>query len=196
MKWIYLLVNVFLLASSEPRQKRIFNVFNLVTFQNGPCVSQDSKNGTCYTAEQCTELNGKSSGPCAQGYGVCCVFSFGCGQQTAQNNTYFESNAPTTGDCMATVCPSSNDICQGLSVSHGQLLNLRVVKHADSRDLWDKQRPTRLCRSGATNLRSNDDVIGIHRDCDHFGPKKVVHQNNSICLQLPQPGSKRLHSIP
>ncbi|XP_059097249.1 uncharacterized protein LOC131891638 [Tigriopus californicus] len=112
MKWIYLLVNVFLLASSEPRQKRIFNVFNLVTFQNGPCVSQDSKNGTCYTAEQCTELNGKSSGPCAQGYGVCCVFSFGCGQQTAQNNTYFESNAPTTGDCMATVCPSSNDICQ------------------------------------------------------------------------------------
>eukprot|EP00095_Tigriopus_kingsejongensis_P010885 maker-scaffold86_size395752-snap-gene-2.32 protein:Tk10885 transcript:maker-scaffold86_size395752-snap-gene-2.32-mRNA-1 annotation:"PREDICTED: uncharacterized protein LOC100905950" len=81
-------------------------------FPNDPCVSQDNKNGTCYTTDECTTLRGKASGSCAQGYGTCCTFSLGCGQTSSENTTYFESTAGTAGDCMATICPAGLNICQ------------------------------------------------------------------------------------
>ncbi len=42
------------------------------SFANDPCVGS-TKNGTCYTAEECSDRSGVNSGSCAGGYGVCCV---------------------------------------------------------------------------------------------------------------------------
>ena len=36
----------------------------------------DSKNGTCYTSEECDKRGGTNSGSCANGYGVCCTCMF------------------------------------------------------------------------------------------------------------------------
>ena len=33
-------------------------------------------NGTCYTAEECSDKKGKASGSCANGFGVCCVSKY------------------------------------------------------------------------------------------------------------------------
>merc|ERR1712004_566559 len=56
-------------------------IFQVVKFPNIPCeVTGGTKNGTCYTSEECSD-----------GYGVCCIFSLGCGSTIAENCTYFES---------------------------------------------------------------------------------------------------------
>ena len=33
-------------------------------------------NGTCYTAEECSNRDGVESGTCADGFGVCCVSKY------------------------------------------------------------------------------------------------------------------------
>ena len=47
----------------------VFSLFSIVTFPNGGCASQDaSRNGTCYTSEECLDKSGTVSGNCASGY--------------------------------------------------------------------------------------------------------------------------------
>lgn len=99
-------------AEADIKTKKNIGIFNVVKFGNSPCDSTDTKNGTCYTSEECENLSGKSSGTCADGYGVCCVFTSGCGDTTSQNGTYFESSGSPTGACNLKVCPCQNDICQ------------------------------------------------------------------------------------
>ena len=49
----------------------VFSLFSIVTFPNGGCASQDaSRNGTCYTSEECLEKSGTVSGNCAAGYAI------------------------------------------------------------------------------------------------------------------------------
>ena len=44
------------------------------SLQNEACdAGSSSRNGTCYTAAECSALGGSSSGTCASGYGVCCI---------------------------------------------------------------------------------------------------------------------------
>ena len=47
-----------------------------------------------------------------EGYGVCCVFSLGCGDSISENGTYFESSASVVGQCNLRVCPCNENICQ------------------------------------------------------------------------------------
>jgi len=82
-----------------------------VTFPNDPCDA-DTKNGTCYTAEECSQKGGTNSGSCASGYGVCCTFALNCGQQSSENNTYFESKGTESGSCTLKICPCNDNICQ------------------------------------------------------------------------------------
>lgn len=87
--------------------------FQIVKFPNDPCnVSGGTKNGTCYTSEECSDKGGTSAGSCAEGYGVCCTFSVGCGGTSAENCTYFEIKSPKAGPCSAKVCPCNQNICQ------------------------------------------------------------------------------------
>merc|ERR1711963_235015 len=107
------------LANSEQtddnsqRNSKVLPIFQVVRFPNDICViSGGTKKGTCYTAEECSNKGGTNGGSCASGFGVCCVFSAGCGSVSSENCTYFEVNGANSGDCNARICKCSSDICQ------------------------------------------------------------------------------------
>ncbi|XP_059089881.1 uncharacterized protein LOC131885754 [Tigriopus californicus] len=67
------------------------------------------------TAEECATKGGSSSGSCAQGFGVCCVFSLACGGTTSENCTYLvqaSTSTPTADPCTFTICKCSSNICR------------------------------------------------------------------------------------
>merc|ERR1719367_510544 len=97
--------------SERSRDGKLLSLFNIVTFPNAPCDA-DTKNGTCYTAEECSQKGGSNDGSCASGYGVCCTFALNCGQQSSENNTYFESKGTESGSCTLKICPCNDNICQ------------------------------------------------------------------------------------
>jgi len=106
------LLGLFSSTLAEEPKKRNIGIFNVVKFANDPCEASNSKNGTCYTAEECEDKGGTSSGSCAEGYGVCCTFTLNCGGQKAENLTYFESTNGFTGACNTRICKCADDICQ------------------------------------------------------------------------------------
>ena len=93
-------------------------------------------NGTCYTAEECSDRDGVATGSCADGFGVCCVSKFkkiesmykscivwiwyfyfsvslACGATTSENCTYLSlaSTAAVAGtSCTYTICPASSTV--------------------------------------------------------------------------------------
>jgi len=97
---------------TQAKNEKNIGIFNVVKFNNDPCDSNETKNGTCYTEAECENKGGKASGSCAEGYGVCCVFTQSCGDTVSQNSTYFESSAGLTGACNLRVCKCQSDIAQ------------------------------------------------------------------------------------
>jgi len=99
--------------SDEAPTKRSLPIFSIVKFPNDLCTA-DNRNGTCYTAEECSNKGGNSTGSCADGYGVCCAFELGCGGVIAENNTYMINTGATTqtGACTYEICPCNTDICR------------------------------------------------------------------------------------
>jgi len=99
--------------ATDSASGKVLSVFNVVRFPNDQCDGGSSKNGTCYTTSECTSRGGSSSGTCANGYGVCCIFTLGCGGQSSENSTYFENPAGVgAGQCTATICKVNSDICK------------------------------------------------------------------------------------
>lgn len=96
------------------RDKKLLPVFQVVKFPNDACaVTGGSKNGTCYTAEECSNKGGVNAGSCASGFGVCCTFTLNCGGTSAENCTYFDSSTSVnTGACRAKICKLNTNICQ------------------------------------------------------------------------------------
>ncbi|KAL9695523.1 hypothetical protein quinque_014808 [Culex quinquefasciatus] len=98
-----LLLNSFVPNSTESRvieklksPLTLFSLFNVVNFENAPCVARQGNlgsplQGICYHEVQCSQLGGVPMELCAGGFGVCCVFQLGCNDQTAQNISYFQS---------------------------------------------------------------------------------------------------------
>jgi len=99
------------LANNDKQPKNI-GIFNVVRFPNAACVGSNANMGTCYTAEECEDNSGTASGSCADGYGVCCIFSINCGGTSSQNLTMFMSNNVATGACSAEICKVNSDIVQ------------------------------------------------------------------------------------
>ncbi|XP_059097782.1 uncharacterized protein LOC131892064 [Tigriopus californicus] len=99
-------------ATPTDREGKLLSLFQIVRFPNEPCIGQASKNGTCYTADECTSKGGTNAGTCAQGYGVCCTFTENCGATSNENCTYFESSGGEIGACQLKICPCSDNICQ------------------------------------------------------------------------------------
>lgn len=64
-------------GKTNPSTQRFLNVFNIIKFENVPCVSSQPPltqlNGTCYHKFECEELGGIAADSCAGGFGVCCV---------------------------------------------------------------------------------------------------------------------------
>lgn len=98
------------------RNKKLLPIFSVVTFPNDGCTgtSGSTRNGTCYTSAECSDKGGATSGSCASGFGVCCIFSLSCGQSAAENNTYLVYAASSTGStsCGYEICPCSSNICR------------------------------------------------------------------------------------
>jgi len=99
-------------AEDGKRNGKVLSLFQIIRFPNDPCVGSASKNGTCYTTEECSSRGGSNAGSCASGYGVCCTFTFGCGRTASENCTYFESSGSEVGGCALEVCRCSENVCQ------------------------------------------------------------------------------------
>ena len=103
-------------------------------FPNDPCNGDGSKNGTCYTLEECNQKGGARAGSCAQGYGVCCTCKQGkhinknfcfeqfilvtvrCGETKNENCTYFEASGTESGACRVKICKCDPNVCQVNSI--------------------------------------------------------------------------------
>merc|ERR1712087_96924 len=101
------------LETTGTREGKVLPVFQVVKFPNDVCAGA-SRNGTCYTAEECSTKGGASDGSCASGFGVCCVFALSCGGSASENQTYLIQSSVTTltSPCKYTICPASTDICR------------------------------------------------------------------------------------
>jgi len=98
--------------ANDDKQPKNIGIFNVVRFPNAACVGSNANMGTCYTAEECEDNSGTASGSCADGYGVCCIFSINCGGTSSQNLTMFMSNNVAAGACGAQICKTNSDIVQ------------------------------------------------------------------------------------
>merc|ERR1711971_664968 len=101
------------LETTQTREGKVLPVFQVIKFPNDICTGA-TRNGTCYTAEECSSKGGTSDGTCASGFGVCCVFTLACGGSASENQTYLVQAAVTTltSPCKYTICPVATNICR------------------------------------------------------------------------------------
>merc|ERR1712226_1541691 len=95
------------------REGKVFSLFSVVTFPNAGCTSQSgttgisgvNRNGTCYTATECSDNGGTASGNCAAGFGVCCLFVYSSVSTTiSQNCSYIQNpNFPSAYASTSTI---------------------------------------------------------------------------------------------
>lgn len=110
----------------KQREGKLFSLFSIVNFKNDPCVSSSSiasgstsyRNGTCFTASECSSKGGSSKGGCASGFGVCCVFMLSDSSSTTvnYNDTYLQnpsypSTYGSTSSLSYTVNKVQSDVC-------------------------------------------------------------------------------------
>merc|ERR1739844_819846 len=95
------------------RDEKLISTFQIVRFPNDPCVGSNSRNGTCYTSQECSDKSGTSAGSCADGFGVCCTFIITtCGSTSSENLTHWtQPSTVSSGSCALTVCPIDDSIC-------------------------------------------------------------------------------------
>ncbi|XP_047357486.1 uncharacterized protein LOC124952126 [Vespa velutina] len=71
-------------------RSRVLNFFPIPVEEE--CLSSDKRRrGICMNTYHCRIQNGKSYGPCALGFGVCCIFTASCDQEVQNNLTYVTS---------------------------------------------------------------------------------------------------------
>merc|ERR1712223_1166643 len=101
------------LEDGQDREAKILPIFQVVKFPNDVCAGS-SRNGTCYTAEECSSKSGANDGSCASGFGVCCTFALSCGGSSSENQTYLVQSSVTslTSPCTYSICKCSTNICR------------------------------------------------------------------------------------
>lgn len=118
-------------SNGKGREKRLFSIFNIVTFENAGCVtkSDSTMRGTCYSTSECASKGGIADGNCAAGFGVCCMFVVStCGGAVNQNCTYIRnSEFPATAAASQTCKFSFNRICDGLCQIRLDFDNLKTA---------------------------------------------------------------------
>merc|ERR1719216_20856 len=111
---------------SVDRTEKHFSLFSVVTFKNEECTSESTlaggaRKGTCYTTTECSDKAGMTSGNCASGFGVCCVFlnTAGVTSTVTENRTHLRNLAyPSYATATAattiayTIKKQTTDICQ------------------------------------------------------------------------------------
>jgi len=108
------------------RREKHFSLFSVVTFKNEECTSLSTltggaRYGTCYTTTECTDKGGTTSGNCASGFGVCCLFidTSVTTKTISENRTYLRNSAypsyetaTTAVSVVYTIEKMASDICQ------------------------------------------------------------------------------------
>merc|ERR1712172_410542 len=99
--------------TTQTRGGKVLPVFQVIKFPNDICTGA-TRNGTCYTSEECSSKGGTSDGSCASGFGVCCIFTLACGGSASENQTYLVQASVTTltSPCKYTICPVATNICR------------------------------------------------------------------------------------
>jgi len=99
--------------TTQTREGKVLPVFQVIKFPNDVCAGA-TRNGTCYTSEECSNKGGASDGSCASGFGVCCIFALACGGSASENQTYLVQASVTTltSPCKYTICPAATNICR------------------------------------------------------------------------------------
>jgi len=98
----------------ESNRDARFSIFQIIKFANEPCEG-GTRNGTCFTAQECEDQGGTDSGSCADGFGVCCSIVLTEGGSSSLNQTYMVQDASTSvaqGVMMYQICPCSADVCR------------------------------------------------------------------------------------
>jgi hypothetical protein len=122
MHWLVLPLLVSTVASAAVEEKtltqeesdregKLFSIFQIVKFNNDACPAIDGTTGTCYTASECTANGGQDKGPCASGFGVCCVAVVDpCDTNVRLNNSYIVNRGfpGTVQDSGSTNCAGSS----------------------------------------------------------------------------------------
>jgi len=113
-------------VTAEEKLAKHFSLFSVVTFGNEECTSGSSisggaTTGTCYSSTECSDKNGMSSGNCASGFGVCCVFlnTAAVASTISENRTRLRNydyptyqTATAAKNIVYTVNKMKSDICQ------------------------------------------------------------------------------------
>ncbi|XP_003738338.1 uncharacterized protein LOC100905950 [Galendromus occidentalis] len=74
-------------------------------FANDECVTDDGHAGTCYTSQECSDVEGTNAGECAEGQGICCSTIYTCRQTVNHNVSYFVPPHHPHKEKNANVCP-------------------------------------------------------------------------------------------
>jgi len=102
-------------VGTQEKTGKVIPLFNVVRFLNDVCSGTNTRNGTCFTSQECSEKGGTSAGSCAEGFGVCCTFVLKCGGTSSANNTYLVQTSTTEmvdKSCVYSVCPTASTVCR------------------------------------------------------------------------------------
>jgi len=98
----------------EANRDARFSIFQIIKFANEPCTG-NTRNGTCFTKQECEDQGGTESGSCADGFGTCCSVVLEEGGSSSLNQSYMVQASTTslaTGPMTYTICPCSSDVCR------------------------------------------------------------------------------------
>jgi len=137
MHWLVLPLLVSTVASAAVEEKtltqedsdregKLFSIFQIVKFNNDACPAIDGTTGTCYTASECTANGGQDKGPCASGFGVCCVAVVDpCDTNVRLNNSYIVNRGfpGTVQDSGNTDCASERGLDRQIGLTSTYTIN-------------------------------------------------------------------------
>ncbi|XP_076370293.1 uncharacterized protein LOC143256672 isoform X1 [Tachypleus tridentatus] len=108
---------LFISAESQSEPTSLVSILNIARYQNTDCLAENGLTGICLTDGDCSRRNGAKIGNCANGYAVCCLERFTCGNVTSKNETVFVNpsypfnSENGTDTCQVTV-GNPNGVCQ------------------------------------------------------------------------------------
>merc|ERR1711899_7800 len=104
----------FIVSAREEEHKKAISIFNVVKFKNDVCAGGGNQNGTCYTAEECSAIDGTTSGTFTDTRGACNTDTFTASSSAGAVPVICGSN---TGQ--HTILDSDGETCSTVSFTFG-----------------------------------------------------------------------------
>lgn len=156
------------------------------------CFASDGRRkGICLNAYECRIQNGESQGHCAHGFGVCCIFTAGCGSEIVNNATYFTnpkfpSLVNDAGECTVVIKKMAPDISQ---------LRLDFLHF----NLAQPNRRTGICETDVFLIRGTNyqeiRLCGINHGQHVYYDIENANEPLTISIVMTQPNTPRIWEI-